>query len=138
MNLSKQLELGMMTAQIKALEAGANKDNADAELKEQDTLKKQKETLKLGEEIAKIQQEVKNLVGEKALQGWSQRQIMTISDSEMKSYSEGAGWNKGWSEGSSQGTSKNESKQGGASVGVKILGNSKNIVTGKQIGRAHV
>ena len=29
-DLSKQLELGMMTAQIKALEAGANKDNADA------------------------------------------------------------------------------------------------------------
>ena len=29
-NLSKQLELGMMTAQIKALEAGAKKDNADA------------------------------------------------------------------------------------------------------------
>ena len=32
-NLSKQLELGMMTAQIKALEAGANKDNADAKNK---------------------------------------------------------------------------------------------------------
>ena len=46
---------------------------------------------------------------------------MTISDSELKSYSEGAGWNKGWSEGSSQGTSKNESKQGGASVNVKVM-----------------
>ena len=39
MNLSKQLELGMMQAQIRALEAGANKDNADAKNKEQDTLK---------------------------------------------------------------------------------------------------
>ena len=47
---------------------------------------------------------------------------MTISDSELNSYSEGAGWNKGWSEGSSQGTSKNESKQGGASVNVKVMG----------------
>ena len=35
-NLSKQLELGMMQAQIKALEAGANKDEADAKNKEQD------------------------------------------------------------------------------------------------------
>ena len=43
-NLSKQLELGMMTAQIKALEAGANKDNADAKNKEQDTLKKAHQT----------------------------------------------------------------------------------------------
>ena len=86
---------------------------------------------------------------------------MTISDSELKSYSEGAGWNKGWSEGSSQGTSKSEGKQGGGSVDVKVLksgggvsgyygyntcwGYADNglmhaygIVTGKQIGRAHV
>ena len=115
MDIGQALQLGLMKAQADNL-------NGDTELKEQDTLKKQQETLKLGEEIAKIQQEVKNLVGEKALQGWSQRQIMTISDSEMKSYSEGAGWNKGWSEGSSQGTSKNESKQGGASVNVKVIG----------------
>ena len=31
-DLSKQLELGMMQAQIKALEAGANKDEADAKV----------------------------------------------------------------------------------------------------------
>ena len=52
---------------------------------------------------------------------------MTISDSELKSYSEGAGWNKGWSEGTSQGTSQSEGKQFGGSVGVKILGNGGNI-----------
>ena len=52
---------------------------------------------------------------------------MTISDSELKSYSEGAGWNKGWSEGTSQGTSQSEGKQFGGGVGVKILGNGGNI-----------
>lgn len=126
-NLSKQLELGMMQAQIKALEAGANKDDADAKNKEQDRLLKEQQTLKLTEEITEVKERVKNIIGERALQGWSQRQLMTISDSELKSYSEGAGWNKGWSEGSSQGTSQSEGKQFGGSVGVKILGKGGNI-----------
>ena len=126
-NLSKQLELGLMNSQIKALEAGANKDNADAKNKEQDRLLKEQQTLKLTEEITEVKERVKNIVGERALQGWAQRQLMTISDSELKSYSEGAGWNKGWSEGTSQGTSQSEGKQFGGSVGVKILGNGGNI-----------
>ena len=46
-DLSKQLELGMMQAQIKALEAGAKKDDADAKNKEQDRLLKEQQTLKL-------------------------------------------------------------------------------------------
>ena len=62
-NSSKQLELGMMTAQIKALEAGANKDNADANNKEQDTLKKEQEMLKLGEEITEVKERIKHIVG---------------------------------------------------------------------------
>ena len=126
-DLSKQLELGMMQAQIKALEAGANKDDADAKNKEQDRLLKEQQTLKLTEEITEVKERVKNIVGERALQGWSQRQLMTISDNELKSYSEGAGWTKGWSEGTSQGTSQSEGKQFGGSVGVKILGKGGNI-----------
>lgn len=126
-DLSKQLELGMMQAQIKALEAGANKDDADAKNKEQDRLLKEQQTLKLTEEVTEVKERVKNIIGERALQGWSQRQLMTISDSELKSYSEGAGWNKGWSEGTSQGTSQSEGKQFGGSVGVKVLGNGGNI-----------
>ena len=117
----------MMTAQIKALEAGANKDNADAKNKEQDTLVKEQQKLKLTEEVTEVKERVKNIIGERALQGWSQRQLMTISDSELKSYSEGAGWTKGWSEGTSQGTSQSEGKQFGGSVGVKVLGNGGNI-----------
>ena len=126
-DLSKQLELGMMQAQIKALEAGANKDDADAKNKEQDRLLKEQQTLKLTEEVTEVKERVKNIVGERALQGWSQRQLMTISDSELKSYSEGAGWNKGWSEGTSQGTSQSESKQGGGSIGVTVLKNGGNV-----------
>ena len=126
-DLSKQLELGMMQAQIKALEAGANKDDADAKNKEQDRLLKEQQTLKLTEEVTEVKERVKNIVGERALQGWSQRQLMTISDSELKSYSEGKGWTKGWSEGTSQGTSQSEGKQFGGSVGVKVLGNGGNI-----------
>ena len=76
-DMGQALQLGLMKAQADNL-------NADTKLKEQDEKKKQQETLKLGEEIAKIQQEVKNLIGEKALQGWTQRQLMTISDSELK------------------------------------------------------
>ena len=117
----------MMQAQIKAPEAGANKDEADAKNKEQDRLLKGQQTLKLTEEVTEVKERVKNIVGERALQGWSQRQLMTISDSELKSYSEGAGWNKGWSEGTSQGTSQSEGKQFGGSIGVKILGNGGNI-----------
>ena len=85
---------------------------------------KEQQTLKLGEEITEVKERVKNIVGERALQGWAQRQLMTISDSELKSYSEGAGWTKGWSEGSSQGTSQGtssgKSEQGGGSLGTKI------------------
>ena len=56
-----------MNSQIKALEAGANKDTADAKNKEQDTLKKEQETLKLGEEITEVKERVKNIVGERGL-----------------------------------------------------------------------
>ena len=124
LGILQNAEIGLMAAQAKKL-------NAEADNLIQDTDKKEKETLKLAEEIAKIKQEVINLEGEKALQGWSQRQLMTISDSELNSYSEGKGWSKGWSEGSSQGTSQgtsqSEGKQFGGSVGVKLLGNGGNI-----------
>ena len=128
LGILQNAEIGLMAAQAKKL-------NAEADNLIQDTDKKEKETLKLAEEIAKIKQEVINLEGEKALQGWSQRQLMTISDSEFKSYSEGKGWNKGWSvsyggswhEGSSQGTSESNSEQGGLNIGVKVLGTGGNI-----------
>ena len=49
---------------------------------------------------------------------------MTISDSELKSYSEGKGWTKGWSEGSSQGTSQGtssgKSEQVGGGLGTNV------------------
>lgn len=132
LGIFQSAELGLIAAQ-------ANKLNAEADNLKGDTEKKEKETLKLGEEIEKIKQEVFNLEGEKALQGWSQRQLMTISDSEFKSYSEGKGWNKGWSvsrsgswsEGSSQGTSESKGEQGGLNVGygvgVKVLGTGGNV-----------
>lgn len=125
-------QLGLMAAQTMKLKAEADNLNQDKD-------KKEKETLKLGEEIEKIKQEVVNLKGEKALQGWSQRQLMTISDSEFKSYSEGKGWTKGWSvgnsgswsEGSSQGTSQSKGEQGGLgigyNVGVRVLGTGGNV-----------
>lgn len=120
LGILQSAELGLMAAQAKKL-------NAEANNIEGDTAKKAEETQKLKDEQEKIRQEVKNLEGEKALQGWAQRQVMTISDSELKSYSEGAGWNKGWSMGNSQGTSESESKQGGANVGVKVMGSGGQI-----------
>lgn len=132
LGILQSAELGLMAAQAKKL-------NAEADNLKGDTEKKEKETLKLAEEITKIKQEVVNLEGEKALQGWSQRQLMTISDSEFKSYSEGKSWTKGWSvgksgswsEGSSQGTSESKGEQGGLNlgynVGVKVLGTGGNV-----------
>ena len=70
----------MAAAQAKKLEAEANNLN-------QDTKAKEKQTLKLAEEITLAQQEIIKTKGEIALQGWSQRQLMTISDSELKSIS---------------------------------------------------
>ena len=73
---------------------------------QQITKAKETQQQKLAEEVAEVKANVTRIEGETALQGWSQRQLMTISDSELKSYSEGKGWTKGWSEGSSQGTSQ--------------------------------
>ena len=103
----------MAAAQAKKLEAEADNLN-------QDTKAKEKQTLKLAEEITLAQQEIIKTKGEIALQGWSQRQLMTISDSELKSISEGNGWTKGWSFGTGQGTSSGESKQYGGGIGGKI------------------
>ena len=109
-------------ANIMVSSAQAKKLEAEAKNLDQDTKAKEQHTLKLAEEVAEVKANVARIEGETALQGWAQRQLMSISDSELKSYSEGEGWNKGWSEGTSQGTSKNESKQGGASVSVKVMG----------------
>ena len=117
-------ELGLMAAQAKKLEAEADNLNQDTKVKET-------QQQKLAEEVTEVKANVARIEGETALQGWSQRQLMTISDSELNSYSEGKGWTKGWSEGSSQGTSQgtsqSEGKQFGGSVGVKILGKGGNI-----------
>ena len=121
-------ELGLMAAQAKKLEAEADNLNQDTKVKE-------KQHQKLAEEVTEVKANVARIEGETALQGWAQRQLMTISDSELKSYSEGKGWTKGWSEGSSQGTSQGTShsdgKQFGGSIGgsygVKVLGNGTNF-----------
>ena len=113
-------QITVAAAQAKKLEAEADNLNADKVVKEQ-------QILKLGEEVEKVKQETLKIKGETALQGWAQRQLMTISDSELNSFSKGQGWTKGWSEGSSQGTSQSESKQGGGSVGVSVLKSGGNI-----------
>ena len=113
-------QITVAAAQAKKLEAEADNLKADKVVKEQ-------ENLKIGEEAEKAKQETIKIKGETALQGWAQRQLMTISDSELNSYSKGQGWSKGWSEGSSQGTSQSESKQGGGSVGVTVLKSGGNI-----------
>ena len=118
-------------ANITVASAQAKKLQAKADNLEQDTEVKKKQTLKLGEEVEQVKQETAKIKGETALQGWAQRQLMSISDSELKSYSKGQGWTKGWSEGSSQGTSSGKSEQGGASlganVGVTVLGTGGNV-----------
>ena len=44
----------------------------------------------------KAKQETVKIKGEVALQGWAQRQLMTITDGQLDSYSKGQGWTKGW------------------------------------------
>ena len=127
-------QITVAAAQAKKLEAEADNLKADKVVKEQ-------EILKLGEEAEKAKQETVKIKGETALQGWAQRQLMTITDSELKSYSKGQGWTKGWSEGSSQGTSSGKSEQGGASfganVGVTVLGTGGNVGAKKQCYQKH-
>ena len=117
-------QITVAAAQAKKLEAEADNLKADKVVKEQ-------QILKLGEEAEKAKQETVKIKGETALQGWAQRQLTTITDSELNSYSKGQGWTKGWSEGSSQGTSSGKSEQGGASlganVGVTVLGTGGNV-----------
>ena len=69
-------QITVAAAQAKKLEAEADNLKADKVVKEQ-------QILKLGEEAEKAKQETIKIKGEIALQGWAQRQLMTITDSEL-------------------------------------------------------
>lgn len=71
-------------------------------------------------ETDKIRAEIEKTRGETALQAWSQRQIFTISDSQLKAIEESHTW--GWSDSTSKGESKGESnsKNNGWTVGADV------------------
>ena len=66
-------------AQITVASAQAEKLKAEADNLKADKVVKEQEILKLGEEAEKAKQETVKIKGETALQGWAQRQLMTIS-----------------------------------------------------------
>lgn len=78
------------------------------------------ETERLTKETQLIEEEIKKTKGEIALQAWSERQVFTISDSQLKSIEESHTW--GWSEGSSktEGKSDSNSETSGWNVGADV------------------
>lgn len=90
----------------------------------QETEKIESEMDKLTAETDKIHAEIEKTRGETALQAWSQRQIFTISDSQLEAIEESHKW--GWSDSTSKGESKGDSnsQNSGWSIGadVDILG----------------
>lgn len=103
----------------------------------QEAEKIQAETERLTKETQLIEEEIKKTQGEIALQAWSERQIFTISDSQLKAIEESHAW--GWSDSTSksEGKSDSSSETSGWHVGadVDILGLIPGGKAAKAIGK---
>lgn len=86
----------------------------------QESEKIESELEKVTAETDKIRAEIEKTKGETALQAWSQRQIFTISDSQLEAIEESHKW--GWSNSTSKSESKGDSnsKNSGWSVGADV------------------
>lgn len=73
----------------------------------QEAKKIQAETERLAKETKLIEEEIKKTQGEIVLQAWSERQIFTISDSQLEAIEESRKW--GWSDSTSKSESKGDS-----------------------------
>ena len=78
------------------------------------------ETDRLTKETQLIEEEIKKTQGEIALQAWSERQVFTISDSQLEAIENSHTW--GWSKGESTGESKQESnsQNSGWTIGADV------------------
>ncbi|MGN0765958.1 MAG: hypothetical protein ACI4MO_05725 [Christensenellales bacterium] len=90
----------------------------------QEAQKIQAETDRLIKETNLIEEQIKKTQGEIALQAWSERQVFTISDSQLEAIEESRKW--GWSDSTSKSESKGESNSENsgwkAGADVDILG----------------
>lgn len=86
----------------------------------QEAQKIQAETDRLTKETNLIEEQIKKTQGEIALQAWSERQVFTISDSQLKAIEESRKW--GWSDSTSKGESKggSSSENSGWKIGVDV------------------
>lgn len=86
----------------------------------QESEKIESEMDKLTTETDKIRAEIEKTKGETALQAWSQRQIFTISDSQLEAIEESRKW--GWSDSTSKSESKGDSssENSGWNIGADV------------------
>lgn len=86
----------------------------------QESEKIESELERVTAETDKIRAEIEKTKGETALQAWSQRQIFTISDSQLKAIEESHTW--GWSDSTSknEGKSDSNSKNNGWNIGADV------------------
>lgn len=109
-NLVQGMDIsGILGGLASAIGASTNARKAPSEIKvnEAQTKQIQEQTKKLEKETEYVKTQIEETKGHIALQAWEQRQVFTISDSQLKSIEDSHTW--GWSKGDSTSESKEES-----------------------------
>ena len=109
-NLVQGMDIsGILGGLASAISASTNARKAPSEINVNEAQAKQmqEQTKKLEKETEYVKTQIEETKGHIALQAWEQRQVFTISDSQLKSIEESHKW--GWSDSTSKGESKGES-----------------------------
>ncbi len=122
-NLVQGMDIsGILGGLASAIGASTNARKAPSEIKVNEAQAKQmqEQTKKLEEETKYVKTQIEETKGHIALQAWEQRQVFTISDSQLKSIEESHTW--GWSDSTSksEGKSDSNSKNSGWSIGADV------------------
>lgn len=113
---------GILGGLASAIGANTNARKAPSEIKVNEAQAKQmqEQTKKLEEETNYIKTQIEETKGHIALQAWEQRQVFTISDSQLETIEESRKW--GWSNSTSKSESKGDSnsKENGWKAGADV------------------
>lgn len=109
-NLVQGMDIsGILGGLASAIGASTNAKKAKSEIKVNEAQAKQmqEQTKKLEEETKYVKTQIEETKGHIALQAWEQRQVFTISDSQLEAIEESRKW--GWSDSTSKSESKGDS-----------------------------
>ncbi len=109
-NLVQGMDIsGILGGIASAIGASTNARKAPSEIKVNEAQAKQmqEQTKKLEEETKYVKTQIEETKGHIALQAWEQRQVFTISDSQLEAIEESRKW--GWSDSTSKSESKGDS-----------------------------